>query len=285
MKRTNIKDGFGGEVAFTKFIANNPETSTRLLNALDLSYEDGYKVTPEEHTSHSKRVDLVIRDSDDEIVLCVESQDASGWLDAVHASKITYYMYDKKCDDGVLICEDADEHIKGYVKWVNENTPLRVTLVSVLIFQTAKDLHCEFVPLIRPTQLADKKVVRKSATVNEIDQNKADHLQQLFNDNSGLFTNVTGRYCSKNNVGNTGMNVGIVPYKTEGYFVDIWHAGKSDTPTFRKSFTDVCVKNGLDAKFQKSRAYVNGDKVLATADAVNVFKIFVSALENKEIYE
>jgi hypothetical protein len=284
MKRTNIKDGFGGEVAFTKFIANNPDTSARLLNALDLSYEDGYKVTPEEHTSHSKRVDLVIRDSDDEIVLCVESQDASGWLDAIHASKITYYMYDKKCDDGVLICEDADEHIKGYVKWVNENTPLRVTLVSVVIFQSAKEMHCEFIPLIRPTQLADKKVVRKSATVNEIDQNKADHLQQLFNDHNGLFTNVTGRYCSKNNVGNTGMNVGIVPYKSEGYYVDIWHAGKFDTPEFRKTFTDVCVKHGMEAKFQKSRAYVNGDKVLATSDAVDAFKIFVAALEHKEIY-
>jgi hypothetical protein len=154
----------------------------------------------------------------------------------------------------------------------------------VLIFQGAKDLHCEFVPLIRPTQLADKKVVRKSATVNEIDQNKADHLQQLFNDHSGLFTNVTGRYCSKNNVGNTGMNVGIVPYKTEGYYVDIWHAGKFDTADFRKTFTDLCTKHGMEAKFQKSRGYVNGDKVLATSDAVDAFKIFVAALENKEIY-
>jgi hypothetical protein len=37
MKRTNIKEGFGGEVPFTKFIAGDFETSKRLLNALDLS--------------------------------------------------------------------------------------------------------------------------------------------------------------------------------------------------------------------------------------------------------
>lgn len=112
MKRSCIKDAFGGEVAFTKFIADDVETSKRLLSALDLSDEDGYSITPEEHTTHLKRVDLVIRDQEGEIFLVIESQDATGWLDSVHASKITYYMYDKKCDDGVLLCEDADEHIK-----------------------------------------------------------------------------------------------------------------------------------------------------------------------------
>lgn len=283
MKRTNIKEGFGGEVPFTKFIAENLDTSRRLLTALDLPYEDGYKVTPEEHTTHSKRVDLVVRDSDEDIVLVVESQDASGWLDAIHASKITYYMYDKKCDDGVLICEDADEHIKGYVKWVNENTPLRVTLVSVVMFETKDKPHCEFIPIIRPTQLADKKVVRKYSPSAEVDQNKADKLQQLFNDNPGLFTNVTGRYASKNNVNGSGMNVGIVPYTTGGFYVDIWHAGKFDTPEFRRTFGELCKTNGFEAKFQKARGYVNGDKVFENDDAINAFKLFVSALENKEI--
>lgn len=283
MKRTNIKDGFGGEVPFTKFISNDSETSKRLLNALDLSEED-YSVTPEEHTVHSKRVDLVVRDKDSEIILVIESQDASGWLDAVHASKITYYMYDKKCDDGVLICEDADEHIKGFVKWLNENTPLRITLVGVVIFEGPTNPHCEFIPLIRPSQLADKKVVRKASAVNnDIDQSKYDHLEQLFNSNPGLFTNHTGRYASKNNVANSGMNVGIVPYKTEGYYVDIWHAGKFDNNDFRQSFTKVCEKNGLEPKFQKARAYVNGDRVLTTEGALSVFKIFVEALENNEI--
>lgn len=282
MKRTNIKEGFGGEVSFTKFIANDIETSRRLLTALDLSYEDGYSITPEEHTIHAKRVDLVVRDTSNETVLIIESQDASGWLDSVHASKITYYMYDKQCDDGVLICEDADEHIKGFVKWLNENTPLRITLISVLIFNHEGQNHCEFVPLIRPSNLDDKKVIRKSVST-ESDQNKIEHLQQIFNDNPGLFTNVTGRYVSKNNVGNSGMNVGISPYNTEGYFVDIWHAGKADSEIFKKGFFELCKKNGFEAKFQKSRAYVNGDKVLKTSDAISAFKIFVKALETKEL--
>jgi hypothetical protein len=282
MKRTNIKNGFGGEVPFTKFIASDFETSKRLLNVLDLSEED-YSVTPEEHTTHSKRVDLVVRDKDSETILVIESQDASGWLDSVHASKITYYMYDKKCDDGVLICEDADEHIKGFVKWLNENTPLRITLVGVIIFETSGPPHCEFVPLIRPSQLADKKIVRKSATATDVDQSKFDHLEQLFNDNPGLFTNQTGRYVSKNNVANLGVNIGIVPYKTGGYFVDIWHAGKFDTDTFKKSFAKVCNENGLEPKFQKARAYVNGEKLLTTENALAAFKLFVKSLENKEI--
>ena len=284
MKRSNIKDAFGGEVPFTKFIASDQETSRRLLTALDLSYEDGYNITPEEHTTHSKRVDLVVRDRDQEIFLVIESQDASGWLDAVHASKITYYMYDKKCDDGVLICEDADEHIKGFVKWLNENTPLRITLVNVVIFELKDSPHCEFIPLIRPSQMADKKVVRRASNTAEGEtQGHFDHLAQVFNDNPGMFTNQTGRYVSKNNVAGLGVNVGIVPYRNEGYYVDIWHAGKYDNDTFRKTFSDVCNQNGYEPKFQKSRAYVNGDKVITLEGAMQAFKMMVNGLENKEI--
>lgn len=283
MKRTNIKEGFGGEVPFTKFIADNLETSRRLLTSLDLSYEDGYKITPEEHTVHSKRVDLVVRDSDNDIVLVIESQDASGWLDAIHASKITYYMYDKKCDDGVLICEDADEHIKGYVKWVNENTPLRVTLVSVIMFETKDKPHCEFIPIIRPSNIEDKKVVRRSnsSSTGETDQNKAAWVQELADSNPDLFTNIASRYASRNNVGGTGINVGIHPYSSgTEFFVELWHGGKYDTDTFHKSFTDVCSKNGLEAKFQQRRGYA---KVTSKEGGLNAFKLFVSALENKEI--
>jgi hypothetical protein len=284
MKRTSIKEGFGGEVAFTKFIATNTETSRRLLNALDLSYEDGYKITPEEHTVHSKRVDLVVRDVDDDIVLVVESQDASGWLDAVHASKITYYMYDKACDDGVLICEDADEHIKGFVKWLNENTPLRITLVSVLIFEASGHPHCEFIPLIRPSQLADKKVVRKSSVSSETDQNISEQVQSIYDNNPGVFTNVASRYVSKTNVGGTGLTVAINPYKTSGHFVEIWHAGKANTDEFRNTFTEVCQQHGYEAKFQGRRGYVNGDAVESSQGAVEAAKVFITGLESGTIH-
>jgi hypothetical protein len=280
MKRTNIKEGFGGEVPFTKFIASDLETSNRLLTALDLSYEDGYTVTPEEHTSHSKRVDLVVRDSDQDIVLVIESQDASGWLDAVHASKISYYMYDKKCDDGVLICEDADEHIKGYVKWLNDNTPLRITLVGVMIFETSANPHCEFTCLIRPSDLRDKKVRRVSAVAG-IDTTVADRTQELYDANPDLFTNIARDYVSKTNVGGSGMTAAIHPYKTDGYWVEIWHAGKFDTDGFKKSFTDTVESAGLEAGFQARRGYV---KVPNTKSAIDTFNLLVSALETKKIH-
>ena len=282
MKRTTIKDGFGGELAFTKFIASDAETSRKLLNSLDLSEED-YTVTPEEPTTHSKRVDLMVRDRDGETLLVIESQDAAGWLDSVHASKLTYYMYDKKCDDGVLLCEDADEHIKGFVKWLNDNTPLRVTLISALTFEDKGKIFCEFIPLIRPTQTQDKKVVRRATPASEGDASKAAHVEKIFADNPGLFTNVTTNYVSKTNVGGRGITVAINPYKTEGYNLHLWHGGKYDNPVFRQSLTDFCAARGWEAKFQKARGYVNGPEVATLEGALNVFKTFVEALENKEI--
>jgi hypothetical protein len=281
IKRSNIKDAFGGEVAFTKFVASDAETSKRLLNALDLDEED-YSVTPEEHTVHSKRVDLVVRDRDGDVFLVIESQDASGWLDAVHASKVTYYMYDKKCDDGVLICEDADEHIKGFVRWLNENTPLRITLVSVVIYKDIKP-YCEFIPLIRPTYLEDKKIVRKSTPDSEADANVSNQVQAIYDANPGLFTNVAKHYVSKVNVGGTGLTVAINPYKKSGHWVEIWHAGKANTDQFKSSFAEICRKNGYEAKFQNRRGYVNGDRVISTEGAVEAAKVFIAALESKEI--
>jgi hypothetical protein len=283
MKRSDIKTAFGGEVAFTKFIASDTETSKRLLNALDLSHEDGYSVTPEEHTTHSKRVDLIVRDTDGDITLCIESQDASGWLDAVHASKITYYMYDKKCDDGALICEDADEHIKGFVKWLNDNTPLRITLVSVVIFENGKTPHCEFIPLIRPSDLRDKKV-RKVGSVSAAESTVADQVQAIYDANPGVFTNVARNYVSKTNVGGTGLTVAINPYKTSGHFVEIWHAGKANTEGFRTSFTEICKENGYEPNFQQRRGYVNGEQVLTADGAVEAAKVFIASLENGKIH-
>jgi hypothetical protein len=282
MKRSDIKQAFGGEVPFTKFISEDLETSKRLLTSINLSHEDGYSVTPEERTVDSKRVDLVVRDQEEEVTLVIESQDASGWLDSIHASKITYYMYDRGCEDGVLICEDADEHVKGFVKWLNDNTPLRITLVSVIIFEDGKNYHCEFVPLIRPSDVRDKKV-RKVSQLSAAESSVAEQVQNIYDNNPGLFTNVARNYVSKTNVSGTGLTVAINPYKTSGHFVEIWHAGKANTENFRNTFSEVCKKNDFEAKFQNRRGYVNDDHVLTIDGAINAFKIFVAALESKEI--
>ena len=283
MKRSDIKQAFGGEVPFTKFIAEDLETSKRLLTAINLNHEDGYSVTPEEHTVDSKRVDLVVRDSEGEVTLVIESQDASGWLDSIHASKITYYMYDRGCEDGVLICEDADEHIKGFVKWMNDSTPLRITLVSVVIFDDGgRNPHCEFIPLLRPSDVRDKKI-RKVSQMSAAESSVADQVQSIYDNNPGLFTNVARNYVSKTNVGGTGLTVAINPYKTSGHFVEIWHAGKANTESFRSTLAKVCKEHNFEAKFQNRRGYINGDSVLTTEGAVDAFKIFVGALETKEI--
>ncbi|WOV91723.1 MAG: hypothetical protein R1F54_03505 [Candidatus Zeuxoniibacter abyssi] len=46
MKKTSIKKEFGSELAFTKFLAQDKETSQRFLEAADISSDD-YKITPE----------------------------------------------------------------------------------------------------------------------------------------------------------------------------------------------------------------------------------------------
>jgi hypothetical protein len=276
MKRISIKEAFGGEVAFTKFIANDVETSKRLLDSIDTTMEDGFKITPEEHTADSKRVDLVVRDSDNEISLVVESQDATGWLDSVHASKITYYMYDKKCEEGVLLTEDADEHIKGYVRYLNENTPYRIWLLTVLIFEHDGTKLVDFQPLIRPVGLQDKKVRRISS--GQTDETMAAIIQQLYDENQNLFTNVTSRYASRNNVGKQNINIGIHAYKSGGFWIDYWHNARyENNENFKTSFNEFAKSLGKEAGFQKYRGYVND--IATKTEAIEVFNKFIEALE------
>lgn len=286
MKRSDIKTAFGGEVNFTKFIARDTRTAERLLNALDMTYDDGYTVTPESHTLDDKRVDLVVKDGEGEVVLVVESQDATGWLDSVHSSKITYYMYDKGCYEAALICEDADEHVKGFVKFLNENTPFRITLLSVVVFELDKQTWCEFIPLMRPSDLNEKKI--RSVSNSNNSQLVADRVQQIGADYPELFTHLTRSYASKNYVGNTCINVGIAPYQSgiNRFAITLYHRGKyNSNADFEQSFTELCEENGVEPVFQKDKAYVckftDGRKIEDVADAVKFFKLFVGAIEDK----
>lgn len=284
MKRSDIKTAFGGEVNFTKFIARDNKTAERLLNALDMTYEDGYTITPESHTLDDKRVDLVVKDSEGEVALVVESQDATGWLDSVHSSKITYYMYDKGCYEAALICEDADEHVKGFVKFLNENTPFRITLLSVVIFELENQQWCEFVPLMRPSALSEKKI--RQVDNSAANQLVADRVQQIGADYPGLFTHLTRSYASKNYVGDTCINVGIHPVQNH-CSVMVYHRGKHNNDDFKSSFVDLCKANNVKPMFQKNAVYVNeyadGRKIENPAEAVTFFKLFVKAVEDKTL--
>jgi hypothetical protein len=165
---------------------------------------------------------------------------------------------------------------------LNENTPLRITLIGVVIFKDEKPF-CDFIPLIRPTYIEDKKIVKKSNPDSEVESKISSQVQDIYDNNPGIFTNVAKNYVSKVNVGNTGLTVAINPYKTSGHFVEIWHAGKANTDEFRNTFSEICKKNGYEAKFQNRRGYVNGEKVNSVDGAIEAAKIFIEGLESGEI--
>lgn len=280
MKRSNIKSTFGGEVPFTKFISEDIGTQQRLLEALNLAIEDGYVVKPEDPTVDSKRVDLTVQDSEGNVLLVIESQDATGWLDSVHASKIMYYMWDKNCAQGVILSEDADEYIMSFVRSLNTDHNFSITLLKTLIYENEKPF-VDFVPLIRGSDIEYTSNVRVK---NDPDPQKASLLQELANNNPGLFTNVTGRYASHIKLGSSGMNVGIVPYKNGKFWVDIWHGGKHNTDNFRNTFSELCEEHGWEPKFQQARAYVNGTGGVTADEGIIIFKIFMAALKENRIH-
>ena len=283
MKRSNIKETFGGEVAFTKFISQDITTAKRLINAISAEYDDGFQIKPEDHTIDSKRVDLVIRDSENIVAYVIESQDCTGWLDSIHASKILYYMYEKECFEGILLCEDADEHIKGFVRWCNENTPVQIWLMQVICYDLPdKSKYVEFVPLIRPGMLKDKKIRRvNSEGSGYVAPDFSEVLQEKFDQNPGLFTNITARYLSSNGVGGNGINVGINPRKSGFFMVNIWHAGKWNNDKFKNSFNNFVKEyKGMEGLHQERQSYINLD---TWDEAIDAVKAMIEALKNKAI--
>jgi hypothetical protein len=278
MKRSTIKEAFGGEVPFTKFISKDQDTSNRLLSCIDLSFEDGYTVTPEEHTADDKRVDLVVRDSSGEINLVIESQDATGWLDSIHASKIMYYMYDRKCEDSILLTEDANEHIKSFVKFINENTPWNIHLIATVVYELGNNKNfVDFVPLIRPSSLADKKVRRVGASAENVHRGD---LERIFEENPGVFTNQAKYYNSVTDVGGSGLAV-VYGMNNSYYRVSIWHHGrKNNDKAFNDSFTAVAQSLGHESKSRKDSVYIS---ITDEAESIRVFKEVVDAIKNKNI--
>ena len=279
MKRSSIKEAFGGEVAFTKFISRDQETSNRLLGALDLSFEDGYTVTPEEHTIDDKRVDLVVRDNNGDIMVVVESQDATGWLDSVHASKIMYYMFDRKCEDSILLTEDANEHVKNFIKFINENTPWNIHLIATVVYDIGNgESYVDFVPLIRPSSVADKKVRRINGAPSE-NVHRGD-LERIFEENPGVFTNQAKYYNSVTDVGGSGLAV-VYGMNNSYYRVSIWHHGrKNGDKAFEGSFVNVASALGHEAKSRKDSVYIS---MTDEAESIRVFKEIVEAVKTKQI--
>lgn len=208
MIRSSIKEAFGGEVPFTGFIAEDKDTATRLLKAVDVD-DISFEITPEEHTVDRKRVDLVVRDQEGSVIQVIESQDASGWLDSVHSSKIMYYAYEKECMDAILITEDATEHMKGFVKWINENTPVNLYLVAALIYKNGSERFVDFLPIMRPFSMKEKRISVKSTEDSSKQTQHYESHRAVFDANPGMFDRAAKYYCSKNNLGIKRINVDL----------------------------------------------------------------------------
>lgn len=269
MIRQTIKEAFGGEVPFTKYIASNKEVAKRLLDAIDTGMSESFNIAPEDQTVDRKRVDLVVRDDDGNVVQVIESQDATGWLDSVHASKIAYYCYEKGCMDGVLLTEDADEHIKGFIRWYNENTPLNIYLFNVVIYKTDTGSFVDFIPVMRPFNVKDKKIQRRPGSTENTQEDFREFLQQKFEDHKGKFTHTTGWYVSRNNIANTGVNAAIHCRKSGYFLVDIYHNQKINREAFEQSYREFSPDD--DITFKKVSAYVRRetwDEALATFDQI-----------------
>lgn len=200
MKRVTIKEAFGGEVAFTKHIAKTKSVADRLLICIDENLDTDYSIVPEDKTVDSKRVDLVVKNSDGETHSVIESQDATGWLDTVHASKIAYYAYEKGTEDAVLIAEDADENVKGFIRWFNENTPLNIWLIQPIIFEVStKKYHVEFTNIMRPFSIKQKRITKRNTGSVNSGYDYLDFYEKKNDELDGWFTHITKGYASKSN--------------------------------------------------------------------------------------
>jgi len=251
MEEISVND-FGGEVKFTKYIADNETISARLLEAIGSAMLD-FKVVPEEHTVGSKRVDLIVRDEDNNVVQVIESQDANGWLDPVHASKIAWYCHDKGCNDGVLISEDCTEHMKTFIQWYNENTPLNIFLLSPTIIKDNNgEIDIFFKTILRPTDWAHKRIKPNtrqtgSSQLNERELQRAADVQSFYDINKDTFTNASSYYVSSNNVNNTGINVTLY-FRANDFNICMWHSGKH---THNESFMESVEKLYPNVNFKK----------------------------------
>lgn len=278
MKRSTIKEAFGGEVKYTKYISENIDVATKLLDIVDMSMGDDYRVIPEDKTIDSKRVDLTVKDSDGETVAVIESQDATGWLDTVHSSKIMYYMWEKQCNDGILLTEDADENVKGFVRYINENTPFNVWLVATIVYQTENGPFVDFYPVMRPFSLKEKKVQRKSSG-NAVETPHAEVCQKLYDDNPGLFTNVTSRYVSRSRVDNN-LAMGLHP-KAKGASLVFYHNKKLEgSQGFEDAMINIGAEFNAEPKFNRVACHMTLESVSA---ALECFKILANRFDAREI--
>jgi len=277
MKEITIEE-FGGEVKFTKYIASTRKIAEGLLNAIDLDVDD-FRITPEEHTLENKRVDLVVRDTTtDNVIQVIECQDASGWLDPVHASKILWYSNDKKCNDVVIITEDMTEDMRNFVIRLNKESWVNIFVVSPTIIANDDKKFVYFKTLLRPQGWA-KKTVRASNPSNAVESPFAEFIKEKWNEHRDAFAfyNTSNQRCylSSGTIDSTGIKVQIAK-NTKGFKNQIHHNGLHNTETFKET-----VKQQYpDAKFNTYAGHLYTE---TWEEAFTMYKDTVEFIKNGTI--
>lgn len=153
MPRRNIREVFKGEVDFYKSVLNEERHKTKLMAILDVANMNDF--VPDIRTEEGKYADVVLYNHNEEAYLVLEFQ--LGFLDPIHASKITYYMHSQGVEVGVLIAEDVSEGVREYVKAMNE-LGLSIGIIKVSAYQDSNGtVDVDFDWLLRPFNRAEEE--------------------------------------------------------------------------------------------------------------------------------
>lgn len=207
MEKISIKE-YGGEVNFTTDVCRNEDWSRRLLEAVD--YKGEFIMQYEVPTAGSKRIDLVATDTDKNVLFAIECQDATGWLDDVHASKIMLYGFDQGTEDCVIICEDLTEKMRDFVKYINATTNFKIYIVHPEIYKHENDVSVNWFTSMRPYDTKQKvKVLSNKESLESKDAKFQAH-QSIHDAFPGQFNKVAQEYVSMQNVGKYKFNVDLL---------------------------------------------------------------------------
>jgi len=207
MEKINIKE-YGGEVKFTTDVCRNHEWSSKLLEAVD--YTGEFKMQYEVPTAGSKRIDLVATDTDNNVLFAIECQDATGWLDDVHASKIMLYGFDQGTEDCVIICEDLTEKMRDFIKYMNATSNFKIYIVHPEIYKHGNDISVNWFTSMRPYDTKQKVKVLSNKESMESKDHKLQAHQSIHDTYPEQFNKVAQEYVSMQNVGQYKMNVDLL---------------------------------------------------------------------------
>lgn len=129
------------EVEFCKKIANSEELSKMLFEAASMPIEYDSFELEKLTTPHHKRIDIAYMDGD-EVSCIVEAQDASGQLDPLHASKVSWYSFSGQCSNVIILARIIDETLREYVKWENLHPHKNINIVQPIFDPKTDELIC-----------------------------------------------------------------------------------------------------------------------------------------------